>query len=309
VKDRVQIGEKTIRYPASDGPPTRHVFQAHYEPWELTGRFMDREGGPGYAVAKAKEVADFVRDKQEVRVSWGDIVSYDGFIKWFEAARESEAEIEWKLHILIDEDNLAEPAMPAPAPPSPRDSMLVIQQALLSVNDLAGLPSLRPTVLDALSNAISTVGAATGALVAAVNQLQSFEQAVAGELQRLRAAIGQARTAVLGLRNLVATTKNDGVSIQRSFSNDVLAGKLFARLDVGTMMALAAMDRLDREAAIVEQGKLKTSYVAKRGDTWESISTRSYGGPEKADELRRANGVRYGEQPQPGRTYQVPIAI
>ena len=132
---------------------------------------MDRDGGPGYAIAKAKEVSDFVRDKQEVRISWGDVVSYDGFIKWFEAARESEGEIEWKLHILIDEDNLAEPAMPDPAPPSPRDSMLVIQQALLSANDIATLPSLRPTVLDALRNAISTVGAATGALAGSLTDV------------------------------------------------------------------------------------------------------------------------------------------
>lgn len=308
-RERVEIAEKTVRYPGSGGPPTRHVFHEHYEPWELTGRFMDREGGPGYAIAKAKEVADFVRDKQEVRVSWGDIVSCDGFLKSFEAARESEAELEWKLVVLIDEDNLADPVLPPAAPPSPRDTLAMIENALRSVGELEALPSIRPSVLDTLSSAISAVGAATGALASAAAQLQSFEQALAGELQRLRAVLGQARTAVLTLRSLVATTRSDSLTLHRSFTNDVLSGGFLARLDVDTLTALAGIERLDGDAELALHGKLKTSTVARRGDTWESIATRSFGGPDKADELRRANGVRYGEAPQPGRTYQVPIPI
>jgi hypothetical protein len=32
VRDKVQIREKTTRYPGSSGPPTRHIFGDDYEP-------------------------------------------------------------------------------------------------------------------------------------------------------------------------------------------------------------------------------------------------------------------------------------
>jgi nucleoid-associated protein YgaU len=73
--------------------------------------------------------------------------------------------------------------------------------------------------------------------------------------------------------------------------------------------ALAALlADIDRDVEIIQQGRQNTTCIATSGDTWESLSTRYYGGPSKADALRKANGAQYGAQPSPGRRLQIPAA-
>lgn len=306
VRDKVAVREKTTRYPGSSGPPTRHIFGDDYEPWELSGRFMDREGGPGYALAKTQEVLEFVRDKQAVRIEWGDVLSFNGFIKSFDPGREGPGDVEWRMLILIDEDNLADPALPDPAPPSPKDSMAMLQAALQRTLVADQLPDLHPSILDALSGAVAAVSGAIGSVANVVNQMQSFETALAGDLQRLRAGIGQLKTALLNMQGLILSTRNDAIGIGRSFGSDARCGGLFADIDVETTSALAAAQSMDRQAQIAQRGKAATRITAKGGDTWETLSVRAYGAPDKADTLRQANGIRYAAPPVAGTGYVVP---
>ena len=309
VRERIGVRQKTIRYPGSDGPPTRHIFGDTYEPWELQGRFSWREGGTGYANSRAKELADFVRDKQEVAIAWGSITSARGFIEWVEFGRESSEEIEWKLHILIDEDDTATVPQPMPTPASPKDQMATMTAALNTITKLQDPTMFRPSFLDVLSAAIGALTTILAVPQQIVGQLSSLEQAVAGDIQRLRAGLGQLRTAYLNFRDLLWTTQDDAITIGQSFSTDASVGGLFAKVDVDTMYALAAIVDLDNQAVLVQNGMLITSTIARAGDTWESISIRCYGAPDRADQLRQANGVRGSQQPVPGQTYQVPQAL
>jgi hypothetical protein len=306
VRDKISVREKTIRYPGSSGPPTRHIFGDDYEPWTLEGRFMDREGGPGYAQAKTQEVIEFVRDKQPVHVTWGDTLDFNGFIKSFDPGREGPGDVEWRMVVLIDEDNLADPALPAPAPPLPKDALAVLQAALSQTLSADTLPDLHPSLLDALSNLVGAISGALGAIANVVNQMQSFEQAVMGDLQRLRAGLGQLRTALLNMQGLILSTRNDAIGIGRSFGSDARCGGLFADIDVETTSALAAAASMDRQAEIAQRGKAATRITAKGGDTWESLSIRAYGAPDKAGVLMQANGIKYAAPPVPGTSYVVP---
>ncbi len=306
VRDKLSIREKTIRYPGSSGPPTRHIFGDDYEPWELQGRFMDREGGAGYALKKTQEVIAFVRDKQAVRITWGDILQYTGFIKSFDPGREGPGDVEWRMVVLVDDDTQAPPQGPSPAPALPADSLAAIKAALAKTLSAPQAPSLQPNILDAISNAIGAVTSALGAVASAAAQIQSFETALAGDLQRLRAGLGQFRTALLTLQGVVLSTRNDAIGIGRSFGTDANSGGLFADIDVESSSALAAAQTMDNQAAVAQRGKAATRITAKGGDTWESLSIRAYGAPDKADTLRQANGVRYAAPPVPGTSYVVP---
>jgi nucleoid-associated protein YgaU len=250
-----------------------------------------------------------VRDKQQLKIAWGDITSARGFIEWFEMGRESEEEIEWKLHILIDEDDTATTPQAMPVPSAPKDKLAAMQAAMAAITKLKDPRIFKPNLLDVLGSAIASLNAILAIPQNIVGQLSSLEQAVAGDIQRLRAGLGQLRTAFLNFRDLIGTTEIDAVTIGRSFTTDASAGGLFAKVDTKTMIALAAIAQLDRDAAIVQNGMLMTSTVAKAGDTWESISTRVYGAPDQADKLRQANGVRGSDQPVAGQTYQVPQAL
>ena len=112
-------------------------------------------------------------------------------------------------------------------------------------------------------------------------------------MQRLRAGLGQLRTALLDLQGLVLSTRNDAIGIGRSFGTDASCGGLFADMDVGTTSALAGAQDFDNRAAVAQRGQATKRVVARGGDTWETLSTRAYGAPDKADTLRQANGVRY----------------
>ena len=63
---------------------------------------------------------------------------------------------------------------------------------------------------------------------------------------------------------------------------------------------------MDNQAAIAQRGQAATRITAKGGDTWETLSIRAYGAPDKADTLRTANGIRYATPPVPGTSYVVP---
>ncbi|HEY1697993.1 MAG TPA: hypothetical protein VGG39_37795 [Polyangiaceae bacterium] len=306
VRDKVSIREKTIRYPGSSGPPTRHIFGDDYEPWELSGRFMDREGGAGYALQKTQEVIAFVRDKQAVRITWGDILQYTGFIKSFDPGREGPGDVEWKMVVLVDDDTQSAPQGPSPSRPSPADSLAAIQAALATTLSAPTMPNLNPNILDALSSLVGAVSGAIGAIANVANQMQSFETALAGDIQRLRAGIGQLRTALLTLQGVVLSARNDAIGIGRSFGTDASSGGLFASIDVETSSALAAAASMDNQAAIAQRGQAATRVTAKGGDTWESLSIRAYGAPDKADTLRQANGVRLAAPPVAGTSYVVP---
>lgn len=307
VRDKVSIRERTTRYPGNSGPPTRHVFGDDYAPWELSGRFMDREGGPGYGQAKTEEVLSFVRDKQPVKIEWGGVLSVNGFIKSFDPGREGPGDVEWRMLVLVDEDNRADPARPDPAPQSPRDSLAAIQAALrTTLAAPARMPNFNPNILDALSGAIGAVTGAVGSIAGVVHQMQSFETAVAGDLQRLRAGVGQLRTALVELRGLILSTRNDSMGVTRSFGTDASCGALLADIDVETMSALAAAQSMGRRAQIARHGKAAARITAKAGDTWEMLSMRAYGAPDKADTLRQANGIKYAAAPIPGTSYVVP---
>jgi hypothetical protein len=77
--------------------------------------------------------------------------------------------------------------------------------------------------------------------------------------------------------------------------------------EVDLRRILALMAALDKQAEIAERGKLQSSYVAQLGDSWESISMKFFGAPDKAQSIRDANGAKYGAQPYPGSTLKIPL--
>ena len=181
--------------------------------------------------------------------------------------------------------------------------------ALNTITKLQDPTMFRPSFLDVLSAAIGALTAVLAVPQQIVGQLSSLEQAVAGDIQRLRAGLGQLRTAFLNFRDLLWTTRDDAITIGQSFSTDASVGGLFSKVDVDTMYALAAIVELDNQAALVQNGMLMTTTIARAGDTWESIAIRCYGAPDRADQIRQANGIRGSAQPVAGQTYQVPQAL
>src|SRR5690606_21472135 len=108
---------------------------------------------------------------------------------------------------------------------------------------------------------------------------------------RLRRAYDSLRSDVIEVRNADDELRFEGI---RTASQEAL-DEMIAQLDGAAESARRA-----------EVGQIRSLHIAAAGDTWESMSRRHYGGPEKAASIREANGVTPGTQPIPGEVYVIP---
>lgn len=311
VEDGIEIRSKRTYY-SGNAPPTRHIFGHQFDDFELSGRFMDRFGGPGYAQSKVEFVKGFVADEQQVALSVGNVISVLGFIRKFQPGRESGAEIPWKMTFEVDEDDLITSAQArlsdtrrAPAPQDISDQLQkLMTQALVP-------PANQPPLFnggssDILGPLIDGVANAFGQVALIAKSMSSFEQSLIGDIKRFRAAIGQLKTAVIIFRDTYQDFRSD-LSIESDNAEQQISfSQLQAASSVSTMELIAQIVDADIAAQRAERGKISGFYEAKGGDTWESISRTVYGAADRADDIRLANGIAPGVDPTPGTVYQIP---
>lgn len=327
VTDEIEVRENTVYYSGAD-LPTRHIFGLRYEPWELTGRFGDRnplssnpslmQAGNGYAKALVNYIKTFISDQQPVRVQWGNIISAQGFIRKFRPKREAEYEVEWEMTILVDADELTPLPLPITTKKKASDVLDSAVAAAKAMQDFSIPPGpnnpnasldavVRVSVIELLDAPVSILNSAIASVLAVTQTIDSIEKASLGELKRLRAVLGQFKTAMVNLQSSYDSITIDSASVQRSFLNDwsVQGGR--AGNELSLLSVLAAIEDLDRQAEISERGQAYSSYVAVYGDTWELISTKLFGAPDQADSIRQANGITGGTLPVSGRPYKIPF--
>ncbi|HEU4729974.1 MAG TPA: hypothetical protein VFT22_18885 [Kofleriaceae bacterium] len=308
VTDAIEAREYTVYYDGND-EPTRHIFGNKFDDWELTGRFRDRAGGVDYARQKTEYCKGFQADNQPVSITCGNQISARGFIKRFAPGRESFGEVTWSMTVLIDADDFlprsrekVDPSLPAPA--------FFMNQIGALLADLPKVPrvpdSLRGSLFDSLDSLVSTVNSALAIPLNISLQIQSFEQAFIGDIRRMRAGIGQLKTALVNFRTVYESLQAD-LALQSIRAEEMLRfSELQSATATATARSLAILADMDIAAAKAERGKIKGMYEAKTGDTWESASMRIYGSADRANDLRSANGVPSGSPPIVGAVYQVP---
>jgi hypothetical protein len=307
--DGITIRQSERRY-GGDGPPTRHIFGAMFEPYELQGRFSDIYEGAGFAKSKTEEVRAFVMDQQPVRLIWEDLISIEGFIDEFMPGRESRGEVEWKMKIRVDIDFLAgELIEPAPDVPTPADfvNQMLLAIAIAKEKALEVPPTLKGDIFDALNILVGAVNSASAGLNQIADQIDSFATALVSSLRRFRAGLGQFRTAAIKFRNTYEHLTAQ-LALDSQNSEDKLAF-WDAQATVGRAMAQALQQaaRADRAAILAERGLIAGVITAQTGDTWEKLSKRAYSGNGgRGDEIRAANEVPAGADPKPGTSYLVP---
>lgn len=311
VADGVKLRHARVYYPdGANEPPTTHVFGAEWADWELKGRFSDVHLGKGGTKDLIQQWQSFVMDGQTVQIDWGDILSARGIVDSFTPERESEFECAYSIVILIDQRDIqgGQSAIVIPRPP------LAICQALqaeldANIDAIPTLPhagDLRPDFLDSLEENVANINGLSASLINIAGEIDAFADATVDQFERLRAGVAQMRTAVNRLRGTIETTENDAALLARAADTDVQWFAERAAIDVSTMRMLALLEELDREAEIARRSRVFAVYVARLGDSWESIATQFFGGPDDAGAIREANGVRYGELPTPGREYAIP---
>jgi hypothetical protein len=310
VEDEIALRDTAVYYPGNPRP-TRHLFGEIHTDWTLTGRFSDAFLGPGGARAKAHEVKAFLAEEQQVRIEWGDILAATGLLRKFKPGRESEAEIAWTLTVGIDSDDSLTTVRAPGAPSPPGASLGALAQKLGAFDVTLTRPrdlGIKTDFFDQLDGLVSMLGGLTAGVVSVAHSIDDFEQAAAGELNRLRAAIRQLHTATLELHATLESAENDFAFDTTPATSEAAWHSARAEAVANAFAVSALLADADRELDVLAGGQIQTTHAVSSGDSWESLSSRYYGGPGHADRLRKANGARYGEKPTPGRVLQIPIA-
>lgn len=328
----VQIRRSITYYTDGDsGPtaPTVHAFGTEPKSFELHGRWMDRvAGAERFVRKKRREWVDFVQDKDLVSARWGDILSYVIFIHDIDLHFESEFEIVWKLTADVIRDDQS-PVIIAPLPvTTPIDFATQIAEASQAVLHSPVPPNIR-SLLGELSDQIDDVISAMQEPFAAIYDtalaIADFENALSTDLVKMASGLQTVKTSILALRDMteLAISRFQLVNDQTeallisaespNFLHGLLSGpdqielatnKLANDRDMLNLLALIA--DMQTSIAQAQRGQVSTAIAAQDGDTWESIATRSFGGPGAARSIKDMNGVRYGQRPQPGKTYHIP---
>ncbi len=318
VKDGLKLRAQVTRYPGYSGDPTRHLFGTERDDIVLIGRWMDHQlfgdpAGTGARRNTARILVDtweaFISDQQQVRVSWGDTVAYIGVIDKLVTGWESETQVAWELHILVDR-KISEKQAPAAATPTQPPHQFAKEFAKFFAKRRKSLeqtvPDWDPTVLDLVNGLFQTVAVATSQLVKISNAYDDFEKQTFSQLQRLRLAVHEVKTAYLNFRDTTDSFQLDGVLFARSAKADVNWMQFRSQEAAESSVFLDLLNELARHAELAQRGKNNTSTTAVMGDTWESISTRLLNNPFGANDIRKANNITFGAQPVVGKVYRIP---
>lgn len=313
VSDGVKLRRQRVYYPDGNGrPPTTHIFGIQWLDWELKGRFSDEFLGKGTTKRLIDDWLDFVSEGQPVEISWGDITGATGLVDEFLPGRESEYESTYSIKLLIDERAISGLSEQIPTRDAP--SLMCEAMKLELVEGVGRIPSLphagdlKPTFLDTLDDLVSSANSISASMINVAGEIDSFVDATFDQLERLRAGVAQMRTAMNKIRGTMGGATNDAALLASSADAEVQWASSRTSTDVSSLRILALLDEIDRESELSQRGRVLAVYAAKLGDTWEAISTRFFGGPDSAGAIRSANGVRFGELPTPGRSYQIPIS-
>lgn len=311
VRTPVEIRSERVYYPGKT-TPTRHLFGRKFPDWELRGRFRDRApapmGGTGFAKRKTEEVRSFVAEQQMVSITWGDIViASRALIVSFDPGYEAEREVEWILRIEVDElDDTADPGATFTRAKPPAD----YTQALLDSLDVIGrkiaVLDLPGDMLRSLDEIFGVVTKSVGELELVLTGVQTFRDAPFAALSKAQETQQTAHRGVSQLRETLATIPQDALVFRDSADATVKLLTTQAQLEAEFIKMLIELADMDRAAAVAKAGRAKTSYAARTGDTWESISSQFFGRPDRAADIRDINAVSAGQNPVAGVEYLIP---
>jgi hypothetical protein len=308
--ETIKVRIQTTNYAASKGVPTRHVFGSHWEPMELTGRWMTKamNGLEGGAPFLARDWIEFVRDERQIQMSWGNVASYTGFIEELSIRRESEHEIAWRMKIAVDKNDDIGMRVTNPTPTKVvelmADVQLFLKKSKKQLDDIS--PDMSIDLMESLQNLAALANAPSAAFAQIADQIDSFEKATFTTIQKFRNATTGLITSITTMREVVLSTLIDSAVVVRRTEADLKWFRFQLQYDTESMEILSMLREADRLAEVKARSDGSKLVLAKEGDTWESLVLRAGLPLDKANSMRGANGIRFGEKPVPGETYLVP---
>jgi hypothetical protein len=308
VRDGVEVRKRDVYYNGLDARPTRHIFGDKLEPFELKGRFSDRadNNAKGFAKAKTEEVKGFVRDKQPVRVTWGDVIDVEGFISKFSPGREAEWEVEWTMNIDVDFDNFAQRKRPIPPSFKPADSSMALKLAMEGLADDLSSLSLTGFMSGMVDSVLGPVNGVLNAIDNFATAVGSFETATFEQITKFEALAGRAADVCKNIGEIVTNAEAGAAMVAQSGEENSRLWAVQSTRQNAVRRAQMILGEMLRQADAAKAGgsaSVAKSVLARGGGTWDTLAG---GDNAAAAAMKDANDVAGGEKPVPGWEYLAP---
>lgn len=314
IEEVIKVTVQTTRYPGSKKAPTRHTFGSGWEPMSLNGRWSTRQlagskPGEGYT---AGELADawslFVRDEQTVRVSWGNVFSFQCIIEELHLSRESEDEIAWKMQLLVDQrDDIPSNWRLKGEPANIIQDVAALQTFAADYQiKPTTVPDMAPSLFDQLEMLTGNIKSYTGALAEIADLGYNLEQATFSTIQNFRGIISNLESAIVTMRLTILNAQLDSVSTIKRAETDIAWYTYKASYDIDSINAFAILKEMDKKMELAQRSDLSKFITAQDNDDWEKLAYRAGLGIDRASDMRSVNGISFGQLPIPGQIYVVP---
>lgn len=310
ITEKLKARTQAIYYPGSNKAPTRNAFGTQWEDVELKGRWMAKtlpNDDLGYMIERW---TNFFQAQMPIRMSWGPIASWTGFMTELEIARESEDEVAWKMTFMIDERAGVERSRTISGGLGLPDGLEDVDRFLTTSIPVGGYAGafkfIDASFLEQLDFFASLCNGPIASLNQLAGELDNFEKATFSTIAHFRSAATGLQTAIVSLRETLLNVAVDSIIVVRNAKNDIEWLTYQTRFDTDSSAALDTLAFLSHKAALAGKAEGRVSVVAVTGDTWESLAARTVLGIDGASRIRALNGIHGGTQPTPGKEYVLP---
>lgn len=284
-----QVRQAEFHYPGVD-EPTRHVQGLKFGPLTVKGNLQDRYAARGHAKAMAEQMDLLARRKRRLRIAWGTWV-WRGLLDVAKLSPETTADINYELTFHIDgwdERSGVTIASDAPTTPADLGTVAAAQREILA-DKLDGLDAMLEGVSAALvyEAALALLGA-IDALTEALGALTSlvYADTDVGRVLDLSRSLGLEAARTRGVVGSIPVPDDARVTSAAAWQTaraELLEATWLLEGDaLATRLRLEALDRA---------GVAQEVYVARDGDTLETVARERLGDEGRAGDLARMNGL------------------
>lgn len=284
-----QVRQSEFYYAGVD-EPTRHVQGVKFGPITVKGNLQDRYAARGHAKAVAEQMNLLARRKRRLRIAWGTWV-WRGLLDVVKLSPETAADINYELTFHIDgwdEHSGVTIASEAPASPEDLGTVAAAQREILA-DKLGGLDAMlegvaASLVYEAALALLAAIDALTGALDALTSLV--YSDADVGRVLDLSRSLGleAARTrGVVGAIPVPDTERVTSAVAWQAARAEILEASWILEGE-----ALATRVRLEN---LERAGVAQEVYVARDGDTLETVARERLGDEARAADIARMNSL------------------
>ncbi len=162
---------------------------------------------------------------------------------------------------------------------------------------------IKKDIFESLDDLASQLNEFSASFNELADKVDSYEKVAFSTIQHFRSVFTGMTVAITKFRGIALNTAVDTTLVVRDAKSDIEWMTYQTELDVNSMEMLFLLTIMGQRFQQEGKGAPGKYYQAEEGDTWERLLSRYHQDISKVTEIRKLNGIKYGEEPVAGVGY------